>query len=129
MNIRRWMWLFLICLLLTGCSMNYETEQEPKELKTGFIPARAGMYDSADTAVIKQINKSKQTITFYNLVRERSYTLNFDGTTSLYDKYGSSLSIEQVNAGDIVDILFLKEKKMLASLKMSESSFKIEDVR
>ena len=68
------------------------------------------MYDSADTAVIKQINQSKQTITFYNIVRKRSYTLSFDGTTGLYDKYGSSISIEQVNAGDIVDVLFLKEK-------------------
>lgn len=125
---KRWIWLFLTCLILTGCGAVNKEMQEPKKLETGFIPARAGMYDSADTAVIKQINQSKQTITFYNLIRERSYTLNFDGTTDLYDKYGSSISIEQVNEGDIVDITFLKEKKMLASLKMSESSFKLDDV-
>ena len=125
---KKWIGLFLLCLLLAGCSSNQNLVQEEKKLDTGFIPARAGMYDSADTAVIKQINKSKETITFYNLVRERSYTLTYDGTTHLYDKYGSALSMEQVNAGDIVDITFLKEKKKLASLKMSESAFYLEDV-
>lgn len=125
----KWIGLLFICIMLAGCSNIDNTQQGEKKLGTGFIPARAGMYDSADTAVIKQINKSKQTITFYNLIRERSYTLNFNGATGLYDKYGSSISIEQVQEGDIVDVLFLKEKKMLASLKMSESSFTLDDVR
>lgn len=125
---RKWIVLLLVCLMLAGCSSSQVNEQVEKELDTGFIPARAGMYDSADTAVIKDINKSKKTITFFNLVRERSYTLNYDGTTGLYDKYGSSLSMGQVKEGDIVDILFLKGKKMLASLKMSESSFTLDNV-
>ena len=120
--------LVLVCLMLAGCGSAQASKPIEKELDTGFIPARAGMYDSADTAVIKDINKSKKTITFFNLVRERSYTLNYDGTTGLYDKYGSSLSMEQVKEGDIVDILFLKGKKMLASLKMSESSFTLDNV-
>ena len=125
---KKWIGLFLLCLLLAGCSSSQNLPQEEKKLDTGFIPARAGMYDSADTAVIKQINKSKETITFYNLVRERSYTLTYDGATHLYDKYGSAVSMEQVNPGDIVDITFLKEKKKLASLKMSESAFRLEDI-
>ena len=129
MGRRRWLWLVLACVLLTGCGAVHYEQQEKKELDTGFIPTRAGMYDSADTAVIKQINKTKETITFYNLVCERSYTLNFDGTTDLYDKYGSAISIEQVKVGDIVDINFLKEKKMLASLKMSDTSFRLDNVK
>jgi len=125
----KWIGLLLICIMLAGCSNIDNTQQGEKKLETGFIPARAGMYDSADTAVIKHINISKQTITFYNLIRERSYTLNFNGATGLYDKYGGSISIEQVHVGDIVDVLFLKEKRMLASLKMSESSFTLNDVK
>lgn len=122
----------LICFLalgfiLTGCGKSLEVESQ-KELETGFIPARAGMYDSADTAVIKRINKQEKTITFYNIVRERNYTLNYNGTTNLSDKYGSSVSMEQINEGDIVDITFLKEKKMLASVQKSGSSFLLENV-
>ena len=127
----RWkirIWMLCMAFMLAGCSSTAVQKEEEKVLETGFIPARAGMYDSADTAVIKEINKSKQTITFYNLVRERSYTLNFDGTSGLYDKYGSSLSIEQIDEGDIVDIKFLKEKKKLASLQMSSDAFTLSDV-
>lgn len=124
----KWFVLLLTCLLLAGCSNSGATAKAEKELDTGFIPARAGMYDCEDTAVIRDINQSKDTITFYNLVKERSYTLNFDGTTGLYDKYGSSVSMEQMAEGDIVDIRFLKSKKMLASMKKSNSSFTLDDV-
>lgn len=117
----------LVCLMLAGCGSNQQ-EQTTKELETGFIPARAGMYDSADTAVIRQMNKKDGTITFYNLVRGKNYTLSYDGTTEFLDKYGSSLSIEQIDEGDIVDITFLKEKKKLASVQKSDDSFLLEDV-
>lgn len=120
--------LLLLCLAFSGCGSSEPAAEQKKELETGFIPARAGMYDSADTAVIKKINKAKKSITFYNLVRGKNYTLTYDGTTKLYDKYGSSVSMEQVDEGDIVEITFLKEKKTLASLQKSDDCFVYEDV-
>lgn len=120
--------LLLLCLAFCGCGSSGTEKQETKDLETGFIPARAGMYDSADTAVIKKINKPAKSITFYNLVRGKNYTLTYDGTTKLYDKYGSSVSMEQVDEGDIVEITFLKEKKALASLQKSDDCFVYEDV-
>ena len=54
---RKWLVLLLACLVLAGCSGGQGTKPVEKELNTGFIPARAGMYDSADTAVIQKINK------------------------------------------------------------------------
>jgi len=119
--------LWALCLILVGCDSS-QPEQTQKELDTGFIPARAGMYDSEDTALIKQINKKNHTITFYNLVRQKNYTLNFDGTTALYDKYGSALTIDQIKEGDIVNLRFLKEKKALALLQKAKESFILEDV-
>lgn len=117
----------MLCLLLAGCGSSQE-KQTQKELDTGFIPARAGMYDSVDTALVKQVNKRNNTILFYNLVRQKNYTLNFNGTTAFYDKYGSALTIDQIEAGDIADIRFLKEKKALALLQKSDESFLLEDV-
>lgn len=120
--------LLLLCLAFAGCGSSEPAQEVTKELETGFIPARAGMYDSADTAVIKQINTKEKSIIFYNIVRGKSYTLTFDGTTKLYDKYGSSISMEQVDEGDIVEITFLKEKKTLASLQKSDDSFVLDAV-
>jgi len=118
----------MLCLLLAGCSSSPE-KQTQKELDTGFIPARAGMYDSVDTALIKQINKRNNTIVFYNFARQKNYTLNFDGTTAFYDKYGGALTIDQVHAGDIANIRFLKEKKALALLQRSDETFVLENVK
>ena len=117
----------VLCLLFAGCGSR-PMEQTQKELDTGFIPARAGMYDSEDTALIKQIDKRNNKIVFYNLVRQKNYTLNFDGTTAFYDKYGSALTIDQIDAGDIANIRFLKEKKALALLQKSDESFVLENV-
>lgn len=120
--------LLLLCLVFTGCKGSEAEKQPAKELETGFIPARAGMYDSADTAVIQKINKPEKSITFYNLLRKKSYTLFYNGTTRLHDKYGGSISIEQIEEGDIVEITFLKEKRMLAEIYKSDDSFVLEDV-
>lgn len=119
--------LLLLCLTFVACDSSQQ-EQTQKELDTGFIPARAGMYDSADTAVIRGMNKKDKTITFHNLIRGKNYTLNYDGTTEVLDKYGSSLSMDQVDEGDIVDITFLKDKKMLASVQKSNTSFTLDAV-
>lgn len=120
--------LLLICVLLCACGSNQAVTEEKKELETGFIPARAGMYDSADTAIIRKFNEKEKKITFYNLVRDKNYTLSYDGTTKLYDKYGSSVSIKQLDEGDIVEITFLKEKKILASIQKSDECFVMENV-
>lgn len=119
--------LWVLCFILAGCGSS-QPEQTQKELDTGFIPARAGMYDSEDLALVKQVNKRNNTIIFYNMVRQKNYTLNFDGTTAFYDKYGSALTIDQIKEGDIATIRFLKEKKALALLQKSDTSFLLEDV-
>ncbi len=95
---------------------------------TGFIPAKAGMYDCADTAVVVTKDTKEKLVTLYNLVMERNYTLHFDGTSKISDKYGSSMSMEQIKEGDIVDITFLKSKKHLNSMQLSNQSWTLDDV-
>ena len=117
----------LMAGLLAGCSFSEkETTRETspaQEEGTGFILTGPGSYDSADTAVVVKIDKSEGTITFLNLTVSRNYTLKYDGTTVFSDKYGSPLSLEQIREGDIVDVTFLKSKKMLASLMLSPSGW------
>ena len=78
---------------------------------TGFILTGPESYDSADTPVVVDIDEEKDTITFLNLDIGRRYTLSMDGTTKLSDKYGDSISLKQLQKGDIVDVTFLKSKK------------------
>lgn len=108
----------LLCLfLLTSCGQR-ENAQEDKNT-TGFVAAETGVYDSADTAVVAEIDMEEKTITFKNMDVKRQYTLSYDGTTFFYDKYGTVISVTQLQKGEIVDVTFFKERKRLNSLQIS----------
>lgn len=96
---------------------------EPSRVDTGFVVPGPESYDSADTAIFMNRDEENDKVTFRNLELGRNYTLSMDGTTKLYDKYGEAVSIEQIGKGDIVDITFLKSKKHLTTMRLSEHSW------
>lgn len=104
-----------------------ESSQERKD--TGFMVTGPDNYDSADTAVLVEKNIDDSTVTFLNLELGRRYTLSFDGTTRLYDKYNESVSLEQIKKGDIVDITFLKSKKHLTTMQLSAQAWSYDNVQ
>lgn len=95
---------------------------------SGFVIVQPGSYDSADTAVVKQIDAEASTITFMNIETGRYYTLSYDGTTIIQDKYGSGMAMSQMKDGNIVDVTFLRSKKKLTTMKLSESAWVLENV-
>lgn len=108
--------IFLLGLLcLTACGKQ-ETEEEKD---TGFVPAVTGIFDSADTAVVAEIDMDEKTVTLKNMDKKRQYTLSYDGTTFFYDKYGKLISITQLQKGEIADVTFFREKKRLNTLQIS----------
>ena len=118
-------------LLLTGCTFNQTditTTATATQADTGFLLTGPGSYDSADTAVIVNINTDEKTITFFNLIVHKNYTLTYDGTTVFTDKYGESMSLVQLQPGDIVDVTFLKSKKKLTTLSLSADAWSNEAV-
>ncbi len=119
--------ILIFMMMFISCGERNDMNEKPM-INTGFIPAKAGMYDSADTAVVVGINSKDKSVTFFNIVKNRNYTLIYDGTSKLSDKYQNSMSMEQINPGDIVDITFLKSKKHLNSLQLSESAWSLTDV-
>lgn len=114
---------------LTGCGTASEEKvvdsDAAVEQHMDYLP---GDYDSADRAVIYEKNMEDKEITFFNLDVYKTYTLAYDGTSTLHDKYGNALSMTQVKEGDIVDITFLKTPKTLTSLAVSEDSWFQTDV-
>lgn len=112
----------VICLLLlVSCGRNEAPEAKPEE--TGFVAAQTGVYDSADTAVVAEIDRDGKSVTLKNMDVNRQYTLTYDGTTFFYDKYGTVISDAQLQKGEIVDVTFLKERKRLNSLQVSKEAW------
>ena len=108
----------LFCLLfLMSCGRQDKNEEEQND--TGFVAADKGIFDSADTAVVAQIDMDEKNITLKNMEKKRQYTLGYDGTTFFYDKYGKVISVTQLQKGEVVDITFFKERKRLNTLQIS----------
>ncbi len=126
----------VLILLLTACTNPFQgiVESKPDEpsseerADTGFIVTGPNSYDSADTPILVGRDDEKGTATFLNLELGRKYTLFIDGTTRFYDKYRESISFDQVEIGDIVDVTFLKSKKHLTTLQLSPDAWVYEDV-
>lgn len=109
--------MILLCLLfLTSCGRQGEMEEEKS---TGFVAAETGIFDSADTAVVAEIDMEGKTVTLKNMDKKRQYTLVYDGTTFFYDKYGKVISVTQLQKGEVVDVTFFKERKRLNTLQLS----------
>ena len=137
-----------VCLLLvtvmslTGCGQTSssgaatevsiqatpETTAEAERVDTGFVVTNPESYDSADTAVLVDINDSDRTVTLLNLDLGKRYTLSMDGTTRFADKYGKAISLEQLQEGDIVDVTFLKSQKHLTSMQLAQTAWQYDNV-
>ena len=128
--------LIIALMLMAGCGEAGRSPMEDASSKegdkpsvTGIVMQKAGTFDSADTAaIVVAVDSGKKTCTLYNRTVGRSYTLNYDGTSKIYDKYGSSTVIDNVSPGDVVDVTFLKTKKLLNSLTKSADTWVYDDV-
>lgn len=127
--------LTLVALVLTGCTSEAsnigraeEKNGEVDVVDTGFTLSTVGSFDSADTAVVLATDPDNKAVSLINMDTGKQYTLYYDGTTYVKDKYDGPMSISQIKAGDVVDVTFLKGKKKLASIKRSPEAWVLDDV-
>ena len=120
--------IFLCFFLLAGCGKKEQAVNPQSQAQGGFIKIAPGAYDSADTAIVLAKQEKQKKITFFNLKKKKNYTLNYDGTTSFTDKYGTQISVSQLQEGEMVDIQFLKDERLLASLAVSDEFWTLSDV-
>lgn len=115
-----------ILAVLAGCVS--ATSSQPVQEQGGFKKIAPGAYDSADTAIVMAKDEDQKKITFYNLQKKKNYTLNYDGITKFMDKYGSQISVSQLQEGEVVDVQFLKGEKLLTSLAASSAIWTMDNV-
>lgn len=125
--------LMLAAITLTGCTseasnIGVAKNKENNVVDTGFSVSTVGSYDSADTAVVLSIDTSNKAVSLINMETGKQYTLYYDGTTYVKDKYEGAMTISQIKEGDIVDVMFLKGKKKLASIQKSPKAWVYDSI-
>lgn len=117
----------IFCLLVPVACSQPEV-QETAQPEGGFVKIAPGAYDSADTAIVIAKQEKQKKITFFNLEKQKNYTLNYDGITKFMDKYGTQISAGQLQEGEMVDIQFLKDEKLLSTLEVSSAIWTLNDI-
>ena len=125
--------IVVFALLISGCTsqasnIGMAKDNEGKAVDTGFTVAAVGSYDSADTAVVISTDQQNNSVTFMNMGTGKQYTLYYDGTTYVKDRYEGPMTISQIRAGDVVDVNFLKGKRQIASIQLSPAAWIYDNV-
>ena len=123
----------MMALMVTGCTsqasnIGIAKDKANNVVDTGFSVSTVGSYDSADTAVVISVDPQNNAVTFMNMNAGRQYTLYYDGTTYVKDKYNGPMAISQIKAGDVVNVNFLKGKRQIASIQMSPSAWVYDNI-
>jgi hypothetical protein len=123
----------ITAMLITGCTtegsnIGLAKDKEQDVVDTGFTVTSVGSYDSADTAVILSIDLENKSIGFLNMDTGKQYTLYYDGTTYIKDKYEGAMTASQLKVGDVVDVNFLKGKRQIASVQLSPNAWVYSDI-
>lgn len=126
----RWLLLSLIFLgyMLVGC--NKETPQPQPEAEEVAIESTYVeiLADSLDEAIIVSVSEGKKEIKFYNLVKGRTYTLTYDGTTGMKNRFGDEIVPGQLTEGDMVRVTFIKDEKRIKSIQLLETVDTYQDI-
>lgn len=112
---------FIFCaslMLLCGCGRAPEKSAQLPATEdflseTEIAPSLA---DSLDRAVIQKIDETKQKITFYNTIVEKSYTLSYDNATGIKSRHEEELVVGQLAVGDVVEVTFIKDEKKIKNI-------------
>ncbi|MDE7430040.1 MAG: hypothetical protein K2N00_12405, partial [Lachnospiraceae bacterium] len=87
----------IMTLVLTGCTSEASNIGVAKDktgnvVDTGFTVSAVGSYDSADTAVVLSTDLTNKAVSLINMDTGKQYTLYYDGTTYVKDKYDGPMT-------------------------------------
>ncbi|MCM1127615.1 MAG: PEGA domain-containing protein [Lachnospiraceae bacterium] len=119
-----------LSLLLTGCGniglaqeATFESAYENKEEEEPV-----DIYLSEAAVIIESVSEEEQTIDVYMTERNESRTYAYTGATTVQDKYGSPMSMVQLNPGDIADIKYNSELERIGSVALSADAWNHEGI-
>lgn len=119
-----------ISLLLTGCGniglaqeATFESAYENKEEEEPV-----DIYLSDATVVVESVKEEEQILDVYMTDRNESRSFTYTGATTIYDKYGSAMSMAQLKPGDIADIKYNSELERIGSIVLSPDAWNHDGV-
>lgn len=121
--------LFCLLLLAVGCG---KTGKGPAvqdgEAVTGDSVDKAEAYDEVKNMVFVSLDKEAKSVILQDTESGVRYTLNYTGGTYVYNKSGSPITMEQIEAGELVEASFYYADSRLEKLQLVKNAWVYEEV-
>ena len=116
----------VLILAAGGCAMSPDKSQNTLNMVENAIKP-ANIYDSEDAAVVVKKDIEAKTVQLQNISMSKRYTLNYGGTTRIFDRNNIAMSMRQLKEGSVVTVRFYKPDKQLSYVKENEIAFSISN--
>lgn len=118
-----------MCVVLTGCGTIGLAQEAAFESAYENKPEdETDIFLSESRGVLEEVNAQDETITVYRMDQKDEITLIYDNATAVQDKYGSSLTMSQLNRGEIVDLRYNSELRKAGSVNVSSDIWCYDNV-
>jgi len=86
-------------------------------------------WNAEDLSVILKIDKDKKEIALKSLNSKKEYSVIYTNGTSIQNRHGNELLIDEVLVGEIVDVYYMAGTQKLIALKESKSAWENTSVK
>lgn len=117
----------VLVFLMCGCAPQ-KTETAAVTAEDVISVRHPNIYDSEDAAVVVKRDAKAGTIQLQNISSSKRYTLNYSGTTKVFDKNGEAISMQQLKDGSVVTVRFYRQDKSLSYIMENADAFSLSNL-
>lgn len=119
------LWILMLC----GCqTVGHAKDATFESAFANGQEDKASIYVSTATVVFKSANKEEQVMDLYLKETGEDSLFYYDGATMITDKYGNSMTVDQLVAGDVGTISYNADLRKIGSLTLSTDVWMYENL-
>ena len=119
---------FILILAILGAYLITKEYQKKNRTPDGEIPETEEVVSldelqTSDTVVLLEKKEAEKKLRFRHLGNIEDYELTYDGQVPFLNKYGNSISLSEIENGEILDIVYSKHSGKINSVQVSSQTW------
>ncbi len=125
---------FILILAVLGAYLITKEYKKKPQTQNAEVPETEQVVSldelkTTDTAVLLEKKEAEKKLRLRHLGSMEDYELAYDGSVLFQNKYGNSLSVSEIQNGEILEIVYSKHSGKVDSVKVSSKTWTMTDMR